>query len=147
MIYITYFRVLDICYRLKSSALLELLIEKCQTEDDLLAVYDLVKSAGFTDIKHFISKAKTFKLLNLCFESSLYYLSFKSDQEIAQEALRIGLFNPEILNLQVLNDLKVSDKNPLQELLDHFKNGSKAKVLKWIQNDQKYKSFYGIINL
>ena len=139
--------VLDICSRLKSKLLLQVLIDKCQGEDDLLAVYEIVVSAGLTDMKALISKAKTFKLLNLCFESSLYYLSHNSDQEIALDALQIGLFSPEIMNLQVLNDIKAPTGNPLVALLDHFKNGSKTLVEKWIRDDSKYKAFYGIIAL
>jgi hypothetical protein len=51
------------------------------------------------------------------------------------------------MNLQVLNDIKAPTGNPLVALLDHFKNGSKTLVEKWIRDDSKYKAFYGIIAL
>lgn len=136
-------RVLEICNRLKSNTLLQVLIEKCKTEDDLLKVYDLVQSTGFQDIKSLISKAKKFKLVKLGFESSIYYLSFTPDEEIAKNALQIGLFNLEIMNLPVLYALNVSTENPLSKLLDHFKNGNKSLVEKWMRENEKLKEFYG----
>ena len=128
-----------------SNALLQILIEKCKNESDLCQVYKLVTSVGFKDIKSLIAKAKDFKLFNLGFEASLYYLSFDNDEQVCKDLLQIGLFNLNIMNLQVLQDLKISSEKeiPLTNLLNHFKNGSKKDVEAWIQDDSTFKEFYG----
>ena len=53
----------------------------------------------------------------------------------------MGLLHPEILNLQVLSDLKISGKTVFQDLLLNFINGSKQGVEEWIKDNQEMNDF------